>query len=232
MSFATKKIISKSRPGDVDSSTVGTGQSRRYRLLFCLLLGSFCVASCGMFRKEEKQPEYYDAIETPPLKIPEGLNRPASSSALVITTPLAPLPQKEMKTVPPRVSSQSSGENDGGSIIKWSEGGAYLLVQDSSDSVHRRLGFVIERAGVTVSELEDKSGYRFEYWHNSKDPDEGFFSKMAFWRDDAPNYSGIYRAVSEADGANTRVFIKNADGSDADPDAAEHLLAKLGERLG
>ncbi len=206
--------------------------TRKRITLLCLLLGSLCVASCGMFRKEEKQPEYYDAVESEPLKIPEGLDRPSSSSALVITTPLAPLPQREMKTVPPRVSSQSSGKNGDGSVIKWSEGGAYLFVQDSSESVYRRLGFVIRRSGVSVSELDDKSGYRFEYWHDSKDPDEGFFSKMAFWRDDAPNYSGIYRAISEADGANTRVYIKNADGSDCDPNAAEPLLEKLGERLG
>ena len=206
--------------------------TRKRITLLLLLLGSLCVASCGMFRKEDKQPEYYHAVETPPLKIPEGLDRPGSSSALVITTPLAPLPQKEMKTVPPRVSSQSSGKDDGSSVIKWSEGGAYLFVQDTPESVHRRMGFVLRRAGVSVSELDDKSGYRFEYWHDSKDPDEGFFSKMAFWRDNAPNYSGIYRAISEGDGANTRVLIKNADGSDCDPDAAEHLLEKLGERLG
>jgi uncharacterized lipoprotein len=55
---------------------------------------------------------------------------------------------------------------------------------------------------------------------------------MAFWRDKPPNYSGTYQAVTQADGETTRVFIKNADGSDADPDAAEHLLEVLAKRLG
>ena len=55
---------------------------------------------------------------------------------------------------------------------------------------------------------------------------------MAFWRDDGPNFSGAYRAVIQADGENSRIFIKNADGSDADQAAAEHLLNIFGERLG
>ena len=91
---------------------------------------------------------------------------------------------------------------------------------------------VIDRAGMSVSATSMEDGYRFEYKHDPKDPDRGFFSKLAFWRDDGPNYSGTYRAVIQADGKNTRVFIKNADGSDADQAAAEHLLSIFGERLG
>jgi uncharacterized lipoprotein len=72
-----------------------------------------------------------------------------------------------------------------------------------------------------------------QYEHvQTKDPDEGFFSKMAFWRDDGPDYSGEYLITTEADGENTRIYLKNADGSDADQNAAEFLLVKLDERLG
>ena len=211
-----------------DSNMVSTHLLR----LVALAVLSVSVASCGLFGdKEEKQPLYYSAEEMPPLQIPDGLDTPTASNALVIYTPVAPLPQREIKTSPPRISSQTAGEEDGSSI-QWSSEGAYLLIEDTEESVFRRLGLVIERSGLAVSEAQNDKGYNFDYSHNSSDPDEGFFGKMAFWRHDAPNYSGSYQAVTRPDEESTRVFIKNADGSDADPDAAEHLLAILGERLG
>lgn len=192
---------------------------------------SLALSACGMFGRKEKQPIYYSAVEAPSLEIPAGLDHPLSSNALVITTPVAPLPQREIQAVPPRVSSQSSG---GKQLmpIRWASDGVYLFVEDASQSTFRRIGLVIKRSGMTLSEAVGDNAYRFEYWHDSKDPDEGFFSKLAFWRDDAQNYSGIYQAVVRSDGENSRVYITNGDGSDADPNAAEHILALLGERLG
>jgi len=199
-------------------------------LLCCVLL-----PACGMFgigkEKEPDQPIYYEAAEAPSLQIPEGLDRPKSSNALMIATPLAPLPQRELQTIPPRVASHSTRDNST-TQLKWSAEGVYLLVADSSESVVRRLGIVIPRAGMSLFKTEVPNGYQFEYRHNSKDPDEGWFSKMAFWRDDAPNYSGIYQAVALSDGQNTRIVIKGADGTEVDPIAAEHILGILGERLG
>lgn len=192
---------------------------------------SLALTACGMFNREEKQPIYYSAVEAPTLEIPAGLDHPSSTNALVITTPVSPLPQREIQAVPPRVSSQSSG---GKALmpIRWASDGVYLFVEDSPQSTFRRMGLVIQRSGLTLAEAVDDYAYRFEYWHDSKDPNEGFFSKLAFWRDDAQNYSGIYQAVIRVDGENSRVYIINGDGSDADPNAAEHILAILGERLG
>lgn len=193
----------------------------------CVLM----LASCRMFGHKEKQPLYYSATETPPLEIPEGLDRPVAASALVIVVPLAPLPAKEMQIVPPRVSSQTEATKDG-SGLRWSAEGVYLFVQDAQTSVYRRLGLAIKRSELSLSEASVEGGYQFEYFHDTRDPDRGFFSRLAFWRDDGPNYSGSYQAITRADGENTQVFIRNADGSDADQDAAEHLLIILGQRLG
>jgi len=210
------------------------GQGTGCRLGARLMVLAVCVAvltSCGMFRHKDKQPMYYSAAEMPPLKIPPGLDRPISGSALIITTPEAPLPQKEMKAVPPRIASQSAGGKRS-TTIHWSPDGAYLLVQDTQESVYRRLGFVIERSELSMSDVKMDDGYRFDFFHDPKDPDRGFFSKLAFWRHDGPNYSGSYLAITQADGDNTRIFIKNDDGTDADPDAAEYLLNIIGQRLG
>jgi uncharacterized lipoprotein len=198
-------------------------------LVACTVL----LAACGLFRKGEKveQPEYYAAVESPPLEIPEGLSRPTSNSALHILVPPAPLPQRELQSLPPRVSSTSTGKNEN-AVLRWGAEGAYLLVEDGLSSVHRRLGFVIDRAGMVKQALREGDGYRVEYWHQPVDTNQGFFSKLAFWRDGAPNYSGVYQVLARADGEKTRVYVKNADGSEPDPAAAEHVLVILGERLG
>jgi len=195
-----------------------------------VILSCLALSACGWFTRKEKQPIYYSAVEAPPLQIPEGLDSPNTSYALIITTPISPLPQREMPAVPPRVTNQSGGKDV--IPIRWAAEGIYLFVEDTPASTFRRLRLVINRSGMTLGEAVGDTGYRFEYWHDSKDPDEGFFSKLAFWKDDAPNYSGMYQAVIRADGENSRVYVINGDGSDADPNAAEQILAILGERLG
>lgn len=202
-----------------------------------LLLATVCLAlsSCSLFRREEKLPQYYHAVESPALNVPEGLARPSSSGSFVIGIPPAPLPQKEIRTFPPRVDSTST-DGKAGSAVRWSAGVVYLSVKDSQASVFRRLGYVVTRSGMSMLNTIGDSGYSFEYRHTPSSTDEGFFGnffgRMAFWRDKPNNYSGNYEAQTQADGEITRVYIKNADGTEADPDAAEHVLEVLAIRLG
>jgi hypothetical protein len=184
----------------------------------------------GDKKKKEKQPAYYAAKETPALTIPERLDQPNTTTALIIQTPPAPLPDQEPATVPPRVLSQSNSKNENASV-RWGTSGIYLFVADSQSSVNRRLGYAVKRSGMNYRETGE-NGMVIQYYHQVDDSDEGFFSKMAFWRDDGPDYSGEYLITTEADGENTRIYLKNADGSDCPETTAEHLLIKLDERLG
>lgn len=204
--------------------------SIRPAITVLVIVSCLVLSACSWFSRKDKPPIYYSAVEAPPLQIPEGLNPPNTAYALIISTPISPLPQREMPAVPPRVTNQSGGKDV--IPIRWASDGIYLFVPDTPASTFRRLSLVITRSGMTLGEAVGDTGYRFEYWHDPKDPEEGFFSKLAFWREGAPNYSGTYQAVIKADGENSRVYVINGDGSDADPSAAEQILAVLGERLG
>ena len=189
-------------------------------------------ASCGLFgEKEVKQPTYYGAQETPSLEIPEGLTSPNTTTALVIQTPPAPLPAQELEAIPPRVSSQAESKNQN-SAVRWGTAGIYLFVEDTQSSVNRRLTYAVKRSGLNFRAEADANSMVVQYFHQMDNSDEGFFSKMAFWRDDGPDYSGDYLLTTEPDGENTRIYLKNADGSEPSQSAAEHLLIKLDERLG
>ncbi|MEJ2385169.1 MAG: hypothetical protein P8Y54_12365 [Xanthomonadales bacterium] len=195
-------------------------------LLLGLLLAVVTACSRG-----QKKPEYYDARETEPLVMPEGLSTPDRSRALIIDMPPLPPPEMAMETRPPRISSTTSGI-DANSRLNWSAEGLYLMVEDSPESAHRRLGLVIERAGMERIREDEQGVYRFDYYQEFKDRD-GFFSGLAFWRrNNVEDYSGAYQAFVRPDGENARVYIKYADGTDCEADAAEHLLEVIRKRLG
>jgi len=197
----------------------------RFTALITLLA---VLAACA---SESRKREYYTAVETPPLEIPEGLASPSSSSALIINAPASPSSALGIENKPPRISSTTSGLNSN-SRFNWSSQGLYLIVDDTVESVHRRLGLVIERAGMQRIRLDEKGVYRFDYYQTFEDED-GFFRKMAFWsRDKSEDYSGAYQTYAEPDGDKTRVYIKYADGTDCEPDAAEHVLEVIQSRLG
>lgn len=196
------------------------------------LLALLAAPLLGGCASDARKREYFAAEETPPLQLPEGMARPSSSSALVIGIPPVPLSPTAMETRPPRISSTTSGL-DANSRFNWSAQGLYLLVDDSAESAHRRLGLVIERAGMQRIRVDDEGVYRFDYYQDFSDPEKGFFSRLAFWSDDgAEDYSGAYQAYVEPDGEKARVYIKYADGTDCEPDAAEHVLDVLRARLG
>lgn len=201
--------------------------ARQFTLLL-MLLSLMLVTACS---RGNKKPEYYDSVETASLEIPEGLDGPNQSQALIIRAPAMPPPSMVMESMPPRVSNTTSGL-DSTSSFNWSAQGLYLKVDDTPDSAHRRIGLVLNRAGMERVRIDDQGVYRFDYYQKF-DGTDGFFSKMAFWsRDNVEDYSGAYQVFARPDGDQTRVYIKYADGTDCEPDAAEHVLAVLRARLG
>lgn len=200
---------------------------------------SFVLTAClamlvlaGCASRDARSREYYGAVETKPLEVPEGLAEPTSSAALIINAPPMPLSPMAMESKPPRISSTTSGL-DSNSEFKWSAQGLYLLVDDTPESVQRRLKLVIERAGMQRIRVDEEGVYRFDYYQTFGGEDEGFLSRLAFWnRDDVEDYSGAYQTYVRPDGEQTRVYVKYADGTDCEPDAAEHILDVVRSRLG
>lgn len=211
-----------------DSVTLMNMSTSRQFLILLMTLALLSVTACS---SGSKKPEYYNEEETPALKIPDGLSMPDSGSALIIRTPYIPPPAMAMMDKPPRISSTTSGIKPN-SRLNWSAQGLYLLVDDTPESAHRRLGLIIERSGMQRIRIDENGVYRFDYYQKFGDT-EGFFSKMAFWnRDASEDYSGAYQTFVQPEGDETRVYIKYADGTDCEPDAAEHLLAVVGARMG
>ena len=145
------------------------------------------VSACS---SDGRKPEYYDVVESESLKVPDGLDMPVSSSALIIQYPMRPMPSMVLDPMPPRISSTTSGIASNSSL-SWSADGMFLMVDDSIESAERRANLILERSGMKKITRDDEGIYRFEYYQVFGDGDGGFFSSIAFWRKDkTEDYSG------------------------------------------
>lgn len=198
---------------------------------FIFLLTAALMLSLAACSSGQRAPEYYGATETAPLEIPEGLSFPDNSQALMIYSRPMPPPNLVLETRPPRISSTTSGIQEN-SRLNWSADGLYLLIEDTPESAQRRLGHVIKNSGMERIRQDDDGVIRFDYYQTFQDMG-GFWKSMAFWsKDSREDYSGAYQAFVRPDGENTRVYIKYADDTDCEPDAAEHLLVVIRARMG
>ena len=189
------------------------------------------LSGCSLFGNNE--PEYLDSIEVEPLKIPEGLDTPRGQEVVTISVPQMRMPSgDELEPSPPRVVS-TAGKQDANAYLAWSAEGAYLLVKDTPDSVAGRLRYAIENTGMTLLKLDEAGSHKFHY-KQQMPADEGFFSRMAFWRDGPDNfdYSGTFMTSLRADGVNTRVYLLFGNGEPVDTAGTEHILGIFMERFG
>mgnify|MGYP006278993899 CR=1 FL=1 len=195
-----------------------------------LPLLALALGACSWFG--DKPPEYMESREVPPLEVPADLDAPQYRSPIVISAPVMRMPSgDELNPGPPRVVS-TGGRGDANAFIAWSAEGVYLAVQDTPESVERRLGFAIERTGMRPLPSEAADTLRFEYVHVRYD-DRSLWQKLAFWnRGDVPDFSGIYRARIVPDESGSRVYLDFDAGSPATTNAAEHILGIFMERLG
>ena len=190
------------------------------------------ISGCSSFRNQE--PEYLSSVEVAPLKVPSGLNNPTGPSPTIISVPQMRMPAgDELEPAPPRVVS-TAGKQDANTYIAWSAEGAYLMVKDTPDSVTRRLRYAIDNSGMTMLTVSDSGAHKFHYTQVRQENEEGFFSRMAFWRD-RPEYidfSGTFMTSLRADGQDTRVYLLFGTGDPVDTSGSEHILGIFMERLG
>lgn len=201
-----------------------------YRVLPILALMSV-ISGCSLFGNGE--PEYLASVTMPALKIPEGLDAPVGTEPVLISSPEMRMPSgDEIEPMPPRVAS-TAGSQDANAYLAWSAEGAYLLVKDTPDSVAGRLRYAIENTGMTLLKFDDSGAHKFYYKQNMPE-DEGFFSKMAFWRrgSDELDFSGTFMTSLRADGNNTRVYLLFGTGEPVDTAGSEHILGIFMERFG
>ncbi len=129
-----------------------------------LLLITTMMSACGVFSRREVP--YHDAHNQPPLQVPADLSRPPVDDALRI----------------PELSAEASRRGAAAPAARSRVGGptmTTLVLDDSVDSVWRRVGLALERMGDNVQILDaDQAAGRYQVSMTGAQPAQGMFRRM------------------------------------------------------
>ena len=120
-------------------------------------------------------------------------------------------------------------------LTKNGERADALQLVDGFDRAWRRVGLALDRVGFTVEDRDRSKGMYFVRYVDADAPDgqksEGFWSKMAFWRDSGAKKDEQYR-ISVADAATgSEVKVLDAQGVKSTSPTAGRILALLQQEL-
>ena len=116
-----------------------------------------------------------------------------------------------------------------------SENGVSTIeLSEPFDRAWRRVGLVLDRAGFTVEDRNRSSGYYFvRYFGSEADvkKNEGFLSKLAFWRSAPDPKAEQYRVLVKDRNELSEVRVLNKEGNPDPSETARKILSLLQEQL-
>lgn len=121
--------------------------------------------------------------------------------------------------------------------LNKSDGTNVLIVDDPFDRAWRRVGLSLDRVGFTV---EDRDRTKGLYFVRYADPDadtgkkknEGFLSKLAFWRSDDPTkLAEQFRIQLKDSGNTTQIQVFNKDNQPERSETGNRILSLLLDQL-
>jgi outer membrane protein assembly factor BamC len=111
-----------------------------------------------------------------------------------------------------------------------------LIVEQDFQTAWRRVGRVLDSKGFAVEDRDRSMGHYFvryiDPFNEIEQEEEGFFSSLAFWRDEVEEKPEEYyyiKLISEA--ADTRVMVLDAEQVRTSSDTAKRLLNLIQEQL-
>jgi outer membrane protein assembly factor BamC len=127
-------------------------------------------------------------------------------------------------------------------LTRAADGAGALTVEERFDRAWRRVGLALDRVGFTVEDRDRTQGLYYVRFvdpdvdANSKKPEPGFLSKLAFWRsDDAksgrPASDIQYRIFVKGTGESSVVQVVTREGGVDKSDTARKILSLLNDQL-
>ena len=123
-------------------------------------------------------------------------------------------------------------------LKKGLDGAELLEVFEPFDRAWRRVGLALDRVGFTVEDRDRQKGVYFVRYADPevrRKKEEGFLSRLAFWRDDGPRVKPEqYRVAVSAGAAGaeaSRVQVLDKNGAAESSPTANRILGLLHEQL-
>ena len=118
--------------------------------------------------------------------------------------------------------------------LTTTNGTSSLVVEEDFPHAWRHTGLALDRVGFTVEDRDRSSGIYYVRYNdplkdNGKKP--GFFSRLAFWRSDAPPSAEQYQIHLQDRGSSTVIVVQNKDGTPNTSPTGQRILSLLSEQL-
>jgi outer membrane protein assembly factor BamC len=118
-------------------------------------------------------------------------------------------------------------------IVEGQGGASAIDLAEPFDRAWRRVGLVLDRAGFTVEDRNRSQGYYFVRYVNPEvqAQQEGFFSKLAFWRSAPDPKAQQYRVFVKDRNESSEIQVLNKDGGPDPSETARKILSLLQQQL-
>lgn len=131
-----------------------------------------------------------------------------------------------------RVVAEERSKKSGARLVQEA-GGTILILDNEFRRAWRATGVALDRVGFAV---EDKDRSQGVYYVRYDDPSKGqkkkgFMSKLAFWSSDKIDTVTQYQVKLTANGAQTRVDVRDQAGRRDDSPTAQRILTLLNEQM-
>ena len=117
-----------------------------------------------------------------------------------------------------------------------SEDASVLYIREGFARAWRLTGVALDRVGFAVEDRDRSAGtyyVRYNQLKSDKEEKKGFFSKLAFWRDDeeAIDDEVQYRVQLSGQGDETRVEVQDQQGASDNSKVAQRILTLIHEQI-
>lgn len=124
-----------------------------------------------------------------------------------------------------RQAAKAGREQPRSQLVQTAEG-VKLRIDDGFQRSWRLVGLALDRVGFAVEDRDRTAGVYYVRYNDpaTEDKGKGFFSKLKFWGEDAPERNSQYRISVAQGGDITEVMVQDAKGQvDRTPTAARIL---------
>jgi outer membrane protein assembly factor BamC len=132
-------------------------------------------------------------------------------------------------------SSASSSTAPRARLERDNSGSGTLVVDDLFDRAWRRVGLALDRGGFTVVDRDRSKGLYFVRYADpdlvSSKKDDGWLSKLAFWKNDDKPKPEQYRIVVNDGGQTSTVLVQDPNGAPDRSPNGQKILALLRDEL-
>ncbi|MBV5337440.1 MAG: outer membrane protein assembly factor BamC, partial [Deltaproteobacteria bacterium] len=119
-------------------------------------------------------------------------------------------------------------------LSRGNDGAGTLEVQESFDRAWRRVGLALDRVGFTVEDRDRSNGLYFvRYVDPDTDAkkDDGFLSKLNFWKGKGPAPQTKFRVLVKDNGNLSLVQVLSSEGGADQSETSKKILGLLYDQL-